>query len=633
MSSFLLRSSFLAISVALHASLFGASSVDRDKLIDDLFKPPEIYKVKLSPDGATLGFQSFFKGYQTLSTVDMTSLKVLGHVAGEFDGEGIGSFHWADAAHVVYVITKYPQWFKHLISANRTLGSRMLLIPDYYHVRMFDSTPYSKNDVLIAWQRSDDLYDDIMRLDITSQTDSMSSAAHNPGDFVDFHADLEGLVRIGYKKRSDGYTDAYHRWTEKEEWQKLPLPDRAYVASFSATGDSVLVVYPDGEGGRWVLQSYDLKTAKLIGPPMADPVYNIWGSTVRDSQTRQIVGYVYDADRPKTIWFDADYARLHKAVRAKMPGLTHWFHGYTATGELLVESGSDVQPSLFWLLDMKTLAGRSFKKSMPWINPEKMRPMEPVHFAARDGAMIHGYLTKPAGTSVKPAPLLLSIHGGPHARDEWGFDEEVQFFAALGYSVLQVNYRGSSGFGEKYELPTELDVARVSVDDVADAVKWAVDSGLADPKRVAIYGISYGGYIALASATRYPDMYRCAMGFAGVYDWEKHFSRKTEDGGSFWDWQAIRYGDWKKNPEKFRPYSPVHFASAIKCPIWLGHGGADQVVFTEQTKEMAAALEAAKKPFELHLDTWGVHGFRDLEKERIFYRSLSDFLLKYLPVE
>jgi dipeptidyl aminopeptidase/acylaminoacyl peptidase len=624
--------SFLVISVALHASMFGAPAVDRDKLIDELFKPAEIGNVQVSPGGATIAYHGFYNRHRTLSTLDVATMKQIGSITGTIQGEDVGYYSWADADHLVYQLTAFKQWGKAIISANRSLTSRLLLLPDHWSM-IYDATPFVKGEILVSWRSSDALYEDIMRLDITGPGDFVSVAARNPGDFVGWGADMEGVIRIGCKQRTDGYSDAYHRWTEKEEWQKLPLPERARVQEFSASGDSVLVQYPAVDE-RTVLQAFDLKAGKLIGQPMSDPVYDIAGGSVVDLRTRQLIAYTYEADRPKTIWFDADFGKLFKAVRAKAPGLTHSFIDFISTGELLIESRSDVQPSFYWLLNMETMAARPFKKSMPWIEPEKMRPMEPVHFAARDGAVIHGYLTKPATTSTIPPPLLLIIHGGPRTRDKWGFNEEVQFFSALGYSVLQVNYRGSSGFGGKYELSSALDVARVSVDDVADAVKWAIGAGLADPKRVAIYGASYGGYIALASATRYPDMYRCAMGFAGVYDWEMQYRRTTKDyDSSFWDWQALRYGDAKKSPEKFHAYSPVNFASAIKCPIWLGHGGADVVVYSEQTKAMASALKKAGRPVEFVTDSWGIHGFQDPEKCRAFYRALSDFLLKNLPVE
>ena len=495
---------------------------------------------------------------------------------------------------------------------------------------LIDSTPYVSGDVLLRVYAVDKFYPHVMRLDITSPFDDLTVAAENPGDYIGWLADLAGVVRIGYQERPNGDARVQHRWKKEDPWQPLTLPRRATVKAFNAAGDMIFVNYPQKQGVA-ALQAFDLRKGQLIGEPITDPIYDLTGNALRDSESHEIVGFSYNADKPKFRWFDPEYAQLHAAITKSQPGLYHWFHGVTAGHELLVSSGSDVQPEYHWLIDLKTLKGRMIKHSRPWLKPDDLQPMLAVDFPARDGTTLHGYVVNPAGPP-RPHPLILIIHGGPATRDIWGFDSEAQYFAALGYAVMQVNYRGSTGYGEDYALENNsmADVLRLSVDDVADAAQWAVTSGLTESKRVAVYGGSFGGYIALGCATRYPDRFACALGFAGVYDWETQFGRDRKEAGSYFKWQKEWWGD---HPEKFRPYSPVLAAAAVRCPIWLAHGGADQRVFIEQTQMMAAALKKAGKDFEVHTDTWGVHGLPNPETRKEYYHSVTAFLTKHLPVK
>lgn len=600
---------------------------DVEGLIETFFKPAEMENVSLSPDGTTIAYQSTFKGAKTLATIDAVTLKRIGYIGGD-PGLGIHNYHWTGNDRLVYSLARWNIYLEEFILTNRALTSRRPMAARTFP-NLIDSLPYVKGGVLLGVPRGDPLYQDVLKLLLDAPQEETELVAQNPGDFIDWKADLNGVVRIGYKKQPNGSWEIHHRAKPSEPWEKLALPPKTHVASFNPAGDIMLVRFPR-ERGLQAFQAFDLKSNALIGEPFGDAVYDVAGTTLRDSQSREIVGYAYQADRPKFLWFDADYARLHEAVRKSNPSRVPWFHGVTANNEMLISSGSDVQPEIYSLLDLKTMKSRVLKKSRAWIDPADLQPMETVRFPATDGTTLHGLLVKPAGHS-KPGPMILVIHGGPGTRDLWGFDPQAQFFAALGYTVLQVNYRGSTGYGEDYQLKTMLQTFQLSVEDVAAAARWAVTAGLADPKRIGVYGGSFGGYIALGCATRASDLFACALGFAGVYDWELQFRRDVENGGSFFDWDKERWGDAKHHPEKFRPFSPAKFADVVRCPVWLAHGAADRRVAIEQTKQMSAALKKAGKNVEVHLDTWGVHGLVDPEKRQEYYRSVAAFLAKHLP--
>jgi len=221
---------------------------------------------------------------------------------------------------------------------------------------------------------------------------------------------------------------------------------------------------------------------------------------------------------------------LMQQLAPVFPGAVVYPIGTTQAGEILLLTYSDVSPEQYFVLNPQTGKLSLFLDQLPKIRGLKLSPMKPISFKASDGTLIFGYLTLPAThTGGKPPPLIALSHGGPQVRDTWGYDGEVQYFASLGYAVLQVNYRGSTGYGKAYALQSIIDVGHRSVDDVADGVRWVTAEGMADPHRVVVYGASYGGYISLGLATRYPDLPCCVVGFAGVYDWELDF-RFNESG-------------------------------------------------------------------------------------------------------
>ena len=255
--------------------------------------------------------------------------------------------------------------------------------------------------------------------------------------------------------------------------------------------------------------------------------------------------------------------------------------------------------------------------------------MKSVSYAARDGATVYGYLTLPKSGSA-PNPLLMVVHGGPAVRDVWGFNPEVQFLAKLGYAVLQVNYRGSTGYGISYARKNILEVCRFGISDVADGARWAVRNGYADPDRIAIYGGSFGGYAALAGAAFESDLYRCAIGYAGVYDWVQQMKEDKKDFREYVKWRNKYYPDLDDHRKEYESISPRFAAQNVNCPVLLIHGGSDLRVQSRQAKLMQRALKAAGKECEMIINNWGIHGLPKESKRIEFYVSVARFLQRHM---
>jgi len=336
---------------------------------------------------------------------------------------------------------------------------------------------------------------------------------------------------------------------------------------------------------------------------------------------------VISLDGKKTLHYideDSLEARLSKALAVNFPDQLAYFSSFTRDGKhAIVHVTSGRNPGDFYLFDLDTHHARYLFSAKPAIDPQKMRPMQPIDLQARDGLTLHGFLTLPAGD--KPYPLIVLPHGGPHGiADTWGFDPEVQLFANRGYAVLQVNYRGSGGYGGRFQAIGYQQWGLSMQDDLTDATQWAIKQGYANPQRICIYGASYGGYAALEGAVREPDLYKCAIGYAGVYDlrvqMDKSDTEKTNRGDAY---LHLALGS---DPADLLRRSPLSGANRIKADVLLLHGKDDERVPFKNFQEFTKALDQSGKHYETLVEPREGHGFFLPEHRQEAYQKILDFL-------
>ncbi|MGH7185039.1 MAG: alpha/beta hydrolase family protein, partial [Pseudomonadota bacterium] len=295
----------------------------------------------------------------------------------------------------------------------------------------------------------------------------------------------------------------------------------------------------------------------------------------------------------------------------------------------LLEVDADRNPGGFYLLDEKTKRLGLLAPKRRWVDPRLMQPMAAVSIKARDGLQVPAYITAREGLKTRKAPMVVLPHGGPHqVRDYWEWNPEVQLLASRGYAVLQVNYRGSSGLGHDFERAGYRNWGTKIQDDIADATRWAIAEGIADPARICIYGTSFGGYSALMGVAREPDLYRCAAGLAGAYD----LAAAADDS----DIAESRLGRLYlqhalgKDKAVLQEHSPVTHVGKIKAALLIAHGTQDKRVPFSQAKLLRNALDQAKKPYEWLVYEGEEHGFFKRENEVDFYTRLLAFLDKHI---
>jgi dipeptidyl aminopeptidase/acylaminoacyl peptidase len=296
----------------------------------------------------------------------------------------------------------------------------------------------------------------------------------------------------------------------------------------------------------------------------------------------------------------------------------------------IVTSYSDVQPPIYYIFDFKERKMEFLAESRPWVKAAEMSELKPITFTSRDGMTLHGYLTVPKGSQGKKVPLVVNPHGGPWARDGWGYNNEHQFLADRGYAVIQVNFRGSTGFGMDHYLKSKKQWGQSMQNDVTDAVQWAVEQGIADAERVCIYGGSYGGYATMAGLTYTPDLYKCGINYVGVTDLPLLFETAPDSWASGMEEMYQMVGDYKEEKEFLEQWSPSQHADKIQAPVFMAYGKQDPRVSIEHAEVMEKALKANGKEYELMVKKDEGHGYRKQENVYDFYGRMETFLAENL---
>jgi dipeptidyl aminopeptidase/acylaminoacyl peptidase len=335
---------------------------------------------------------------------------------------------------------------------------------------------------------------------------------------------------------------------------------------------------------------------------------------------------------PKAVYFDEANpdAQLHKLLSQQFPGSWVSFDSFSQDGNLLLFGvASDRDPGSYYLYDKRTGKADLLFSSMEQIDPEQMAERRPISFATRDGHTLHGYLTMPRHAAGARLPMVLLPHGGPHdVADEWFFDPDAQFLASRGYAVLQVNFRGSNGRGLSFRHAGYRQWGGKIQDDLVDGVRWAIGQGEVDAKRIYVYGASFGGYSALMLAACEPGMFRCAVGYAGVYDLNQMAS--TGEAKASKRLRATLARTIGTDKAELDRYSPAMQAERITIPVLLVHGGKDKRAPLAQAEAMRAALVKAGHPPEWLVAPNEGHGFYDTRNVTEFYQRLEAFLARHL---
>jgi acetyl esterase/lipase len=612
----------------------------------DFFRPPLFRSVRLNPTGSH--FSALINGAE-----DRTDLVVYEFATNKWErlsggkDMDINTCHWLTEKRFLINLTREKRYAFGLFAAE--VGKLTHAIPiERYNVVSLIGTPEEDRLKPIIWIRKsavdhgDDggvvqidaerAYQRISAMELTASITKHFPPIKAPGDPVGYHADANGHLAFGVISK-DGVRTLYR--LEGEKWERCPVDlDTIQIIGPGEKPNELLVLPPREGNNPRPLQRMDAVTGKLGEILYRDDNYDLANLSIyRRPSDHRIIGLRYQQRMPKSVWFDPAYQALQAGLEEVLPNVSVAIAGSDrAENKFFVTTASDRAPGQYYYFDRASKKLTFVTSTAPWIDPERMQPMQGLTFKTRDGVTLEGYVTLPAGTTKeKPAPLVVVAHGGPWARDNWGWNATAQFLASRGYAVFQPNYRGSSGYGVR--IPEEDNWAfRKMHDDVTDGVNTLLKTGLIDRNRMAIMGASFGGYLSLCGAVYEPDMYRCAVTIAGVFDWEKVMKESKSTGYFPAQYGTLRrrLGDPKQDAEKFEAISPVRHAERIKIPIYVAHGTDDVVASVAQSKRLIAELKKYGVTHEAQIEREEGHGFQMLENRVELYTAIEKFLEKHL---
>ncbi len=603
------------------------------------FAEPDIRAPQLSPGGRHLAFLTTLgTGKVGVALMDLASGKVEPLVAAK--DENIDFFFWKGDNHIVYSGdiggNESPAYRSISIDKRRVVAlaesyrERVADLANWANI--VDRLPYDPHQMLVLGPKKVGSFTvDLWYLDVRSGTRRPVPISTDESDVSGYVVDNAGAVRVrsrllGDRSIVEVRADAKAPWAKAAEF---PANDPRWAPQFFGSDNETLYLLSSADTDTATLHSLNVRTLTLSAPLYRPPSGEIQAVLTTYDRSK-VVGVLYADDKPRYAWFDQERARLQAQIDATLPETFNSVVSRSADEQMLVVlARSDRDPGTYYLLDRRGPRLSALGKVNRHIVPAQMRPMEPIQFTARDGLVIPGYLTRPAQAGAGPVPLIVNPHGGPFGvRDEWGFNSEVQFLASRGFAVLQVNYRGSGGYGEKFLRAGQREWGGKMQDDLTDGVKWAIAQGIADPNRIAIYGASYGGYAALVGATFTPDLYRAAVNYVGVSDLNLITSWARGRGGRGSDMFAR---EWIGDDRQYKfERSPVNFVDRIRIPTLHAYGFNDPRVEIEHWERLEPRLKQHGKTYEIMIERDEGHGF-DNEKARLkFYARLEEFLVRHV---
>lgn len=493
-----------------------------------------------------------------------------------------------------------------------------------FHDRIVSTLPDDPSGILIALDAERDVYPSVYRLDVFTGGLQLVQAQRSP--VLYWMADRRGAVRFGYGFRE--HRGVYiTRDDAQGEWRTLLRFERFDTDRFEPLGFSELpgrMLVSSEHHGRDAIWELDLRDQADLELVFAHPEVDVARLASWPADDR-VVGFAYHTDKPELQLFDAEAAALQADIDRLLPGAVNRFVSASRDGRrLLVFSYGDTRSGTYYLLDLTTKSLQAVGLAQESLRDVALAPMRAIRVPGPAGLSIPGYLTLPPGRGERNLPAVVLPHGGPYARDTWGYDPLVQLLASRGYAVLQVNYRGSTGYGAAWLDAGKQKLGTVMHDDITAGARWLVSQGIADPARLAIVGWSYGGYAAQMGAIKEPGLYRCAVSIAGLSDLEVIAS---QDARFYGGRDATRQATGTTDLEQ---QSPRRRAAEVGVPLLLVHGKFDVRVLPSHSIEMARALKRAGKPHELLLIEHGDHALQLPGMRRELFEKLVAFLGQHL---
>jgi dipeptidyl aminopeptidase/acylaminoacyl peptidase len=596
--------------------------------MEDFFRNPEKTAFQLSPNGEYFSYLAPYEKRLNIFVQKVgtdAAVRITSETARDISG-----YLWKGNNRVLFLKDTGGDENFQLYGVNID-GSELKGLTVFEKVRteLIDELKNVDNEIIVGLNKRNPQVFDPFRLNVL--TGEMTQLAENPGNIVGWMTDHDGKLRIAIT--TDGVNQTIlARENEKDPFHSVLTTNfKESVSPYLFTFDNKML-YAGSNLGRdkSVLVTFDLATGKEKEVLFETQDADIEGVNF-SRKYKKLLSVSWTTDLEKEHFFDADAEAMKKKILEKLPGYQVAIGSQNdAEDKFMVRTRSDKSRGAYYLYNKASGELTKLADLTPWLKEETLCDMKPITYKSRDGLTIPGYLTLPKGYEAKNLPVIINPHGGPWARDYWGFNSEVQFLANNGYAVLQMNYRGSTGFGKNYWESSFKQWGRTMQDDISDGVKWLVDQGIADPKRVAIYGGSYGGYATLAGLTLTPELYAAGVDYVGVSNMFTFMKTIPPYWKPMLDMFYEMVGNPKADSIMLAEVSPVFQVDKIKAPLFVAQGANDPRVNKDESDQMVEALKKRGIAVEYMVKDNEGHGFHNEENRFDFYRSMLAFLDKHL---
>jgi dipeptidyl aminopeptidase/acylaminoacyl peptidase len=625
----------LALSVAAPASSAESTAAPKRYELRDFFGNPERSSYQVSPDGKTLSFMAPYERRRNLHIValpadgsapDFAKAKRLTAET----ARDIAGYFWKGDGHILYVKDFGGDENFHVVSVDVKSGEVKDLTPiPKIQASILDDLRDDPQHILVQHNQRNAQIFDVYKIDVATGVSVM--VAENPGNITGWVTDHKGAVRVA--TTTDGVNSSLlYRATEKDAFKTVITTDfRTTVAPMFFTFDNQnLYALSNRDRDKTALVILDPATGKEAKPLFEHPEVDLGGANY--SRKRKVLTEVgFETWKSQRHYFDAATKALYEKLEKQLPGFDVSIQNSNlAEDKFIVAAYSDRTPGARYVYDAKTDKLAKLGEINTAIKADDMAVMKPVTYTSRDGLKINGYLTLPKGKEAKNLSVIVNPHGGPWARDSWGFNPEVQFLANRGFAVFQMNFRGSTGYGRAFWEKSFKQWGKTMQDDITDGVQWLIKEGIADPKRVGLYGGSYGGYATLAGVTYTPDLYAAAVDYVGVANLFTFMKTIPPYWAPFLKMMHEMVGDPEKDKDLLTASSPVFHVDQIKTPLFVAQGANDPRVNKNESDQMVEALKKRGVAVEYMVKDNEGHGFHNEENRYDFYGAMEGFFTKHL---
>jgi dipeptidyl aminopeptidase/acylaminoacyl peptidase len=624
--------------IALTVSAWAAKQIP----VEDFFKRSDFTSFQLSPDGKYLAAISPISERRNIAVIDLETRRATAVTS--VSDRDVNGFMWANNDRILFFMDKDGNESFGIFAVNKD-GTRPRTLIEPAETQILGGSRVVRTAVIInrlkhepeyvlvstPRQYQDTVVQDVKKMNVISGRASL--VERNPGEIAGWLTNEMGDV-IGAFELSDGKRRVLYRETPKDAWRTLIEFEESNggftPAWISRDGARMYVssnVTPEGEiRDKAAIYRYDLENNKLAELIFEHEYVDV-GGVVGSEVTDDIIYVSFNADKPGRFYVDEKWKR-------KMAGIEAAFSDKYASissvsedeSKMVITAWNSRNAASYYLFDESKGTLEEIGVAYDWLDEDDLGEMVPVTIEARDGLKLPAYLTLPPGSDGKNLPMVINPHGGPRARDTWGFRPEVQLMANRGYAVLQVNFRGSTGYGQAFDKAGWKQWGLAMQDDITDSVQWAINQGIADPDRVCIYGGSYGGYATMAGITFTPDLYQCAINYVGVTDIELLFETMPAGWRRLLPEMKRTIGDPEDDAEILADRSPINHVSKIKVPLFMAYGLEDPRVVIDHAYNLEKELKRHEIDYELMVKKKEGHGYRKFENQVEFYSKVIDFL-------